>query len=102
VCVVLVYLTGEAIAELFAFIARLPAGSECVFTFGGARGPDEPGNPSLATVAAALGEPWQSSMEFDDVIAVLARAGLPLPVQPGDQQIAGWFGARTDGLEQPK
>lgn len=40
---VLVYLTEDAIAELFAFVARLPAQSECVFTFGGTRGPDEPG-----------------------------------------------------------
>jgi methyltransferase (TIGR00027 family) len=98
---VLVYLTGEAIAELFAFVARLPAGSECVFTFGGARGPDEPGNPSLATVAAALGEPWQSSMEFDDVIAVLARAGLPTPEQPSPETIAKYLGDRADGLEAP-
>jgi methyltransferase (TIGR00027 family) len=99
---VLVYLTGEAIADLFAFIARLPAGSECVFTFGGTRGPDEPGRPSLATMAAALGEPWQSSMEFEDVIAVLARAGLPEPTKPTAEQMSGYLGERTDGLMQPK
>jgi O-methyltransferase involved in polyketide biosynthesis len=99
---VLVYLTGEAIADLFAFIARLPAGSECVFTFGGTRGPDEPGRPSLATVAAALGEPWQSGMEFEDVVAVLGRAGLPEPTRPTVEQIRSYLGARTDGLQPPK
>ena len=99
---VLVYLTGEAIADLFAFVARLPSGSECVFTFGGTRGPDEPGNPSLATMAAALGEPWQSSMEFDDVVAVLARAGLPAPEQPSAETIANYLGNRTDGLDAPR
>jgi methyltransferase (TIGR00027 family) len=99
---VLVYLSGEAIAELFAFIARLPAGSECVFTFGGTHGPDELGNPSLATMAAALGEPWQSSMEFDDVIAVLARAGLPAPEQPSPETISRYLGDRTDGLQAPR
>jgi methyltransferase (TIGR00027 family) len=99
---VLVYLTGEAIAELFAFIARLPPGSECVFTFGGARGPDDPGNPSLATIAATLGEPWQSSMDFDDVVAVLARAGLHAPEQPSPETIANYLGDRTDGLEAPR
>lgn len=99
---VLVYLTGEAIADLFAFIARLPAGSECVFTFGGTRGPDEAGRPSLATAAAALGEPWQSSMDFEDVVAVLARAGLPEPTRPPAEQIRHYLGERTDGLQPPK
>ena len=99
---VLVYLQADAIAALFGFIARLPAGSECVFTFGGTRGADEPGNPSLATVAAALGEPWVSGMEVDDVAAVLARAGLPAPVLPAPAEIAGYLGARTDGLQAPK
>ncbi len=99
---VFVYLTGEAIAELFAFIARLPAGSECAFTFGGTRGPDEPGKPSLATMAAALGEPWQSSMEFEDVVAVMSRAGLPEPMRPTAEQIRGYLGERIDGLQPPK
>ncbi len=99
---VLVYLTGEAIAELFAFIASLPPRSECVFTFGGARGLDEPGKPSLATAAAAVGEPWQSSMEIDDVIAALARAGLPEPVLPTPAEIHSYLGNRTDGLGPPK
>lgn len=99
---VLVYLTGEAIAELFAFVARLPAGSECAFTFGGARAPDAPGRPSLATVAAELGEPWVSGMEIDDVTAVLARAGLPAPLLMSSEDAAAWLGERTDGLELPR
>ncbi|MGH7653736.1 MAG: class I SAM-dependent methyltransferase [Gemmatimonadaceae bacterium] len=99
---VLVYLTAEAIADLFAFVARLPAGSECVFTYGGAHGPEEPGRPSLATVAADLGEPWISSMEIDDVTAVLARAGLPAPVLMSRAAAAAWLGDRTDGLEPPR
>jgi methyltransferase (TIGR00027 family) len=99
---VLVYLTREAIDGLFTFIAALPAGSECAFTFGGTRGTDEPNRPSLATAVAALGEPFQSSMEFDDVRAVLARAGLPEPTQPADAEIATWLGARTDRLARPK
>ncbi len=99
---VLVYLTGEAIADLFAFIASLPPSSECAFTFGGARGQDEPGRPSLATQAAAVGEPWQSSMEIDDVVAMLARAGLGAPVLPTDEEISDYLGDRTDGLGPPK
>jgi methyltransferase (TIGR00027 family) len=99
---VLVYLTGEAIADLFAFVARLPAQSECVFTFGGRRRPDEPGRPSLATRAAEVGEPWQSSMELDDVIAVLARAGLPAPTLPTPAEIRSYLGQRDDGLGPPK
>lgn len=99
---VLVYLTGEAIADLFAFIARLPERSECVFTYGGARSTDRPDQPSLASTAAALGEPWQSSMEIDDVRAVLTRAGLPAPTSPTELQLSEWLGVRTDGLERPK
>jgi hypothetical protein len=44
------------IDALFGFVASLPPGSECALTFGGARGPDRPGKPSIATMAAALGE----------------------------------------------
>jgi methyltransferase (TIGR00027 family) len=99
---VLVYLTGEAIAELFAFVARLPAQSECVFTFGGARGPEEPRRPSLAAQAAEVGEPWQSSMEIEHVVALLARAGLPTPELMSRDIAAGWLGRRSDGLELPR
>jgi methyltransferase (TIGR00027 family) len=99
---VLVYLTGEAIAELFAFVACLPAGSECAFTFGGARGPEVSGRPSLATVAAELGEPWLSSMEIEDAEAVLARAGLAAPMLMSLEEARRWLGARTDGLELPR
>jgi methyltransferase (TIGR00027 family) len=99
---VLVYLTSEAIAELFAFVASLPAGSECVFTFGGTRGPEDEGRPSLASVAADLGEPWVSSMEIEDVTAMLARAGLPAPLLMSREDAAVWLGTRTDGLELPR
>ncbi len=99
---VLVYLTGEAIAGLFAFIASLPAGSECAFTFGGARTPDEPGKTSLATIAAALGEPWRSSLEIEDVEAMLVRAGLPRPVLLSAEQASRYLGDRRDGLQPPR
>lgn len=99
---VLVYLTSEAIAELFAFVASLPAGSECVFTFGGTRGPEDEGRPSLASVAGDLGEPWLSSMEIEDVTAVLARAGLPAPLLMPREDAAAWLGMRADGLELPR
>lgn len=99
---VLVYLTADAIADVFAFVARLPPGSECVFTFGGTRGPGEPGKPSLATTAAALGEPWVSSMEIEDVHALLARAGLPAPTLLSAVDVSRWLGVRDDGLQPPK
>jgi methyltransferase (TIGR00027 family) len=99
---VLVYLTGQAITDLFAFIARLPAGSECVFTFGGTKGPDHHGRPSLATMAAALGEPWRSNLELDDVRAVMARAGLPAPRLLSVDEAARYLGDRRDGLRWPK
>ena len=99
---VLVYLTRDAIDSLFAFIAGLPAGSECAFTFGGTHGRDEAGRPSLATMAATVGEPWRSSLELDDVADVLRKAGLPQPELPHAAQVAAWFGSRADGLLPPK
>lgn len=98
---VFVYLTGEAIAALFAFIAALPAGSECVFTFGGRREGGS-GGRSLADTVAALGEPWQSSMEVDEIVAVMERAGLPAPTLLTAAQVSAWLGDRDDGLEPPK
>jgi methyltransferase (TIGR00027 family) len=99
---VLVYLTGDAIAALFAFVASLPSTSECVFTFGGRGGADDPTRQSLADKVAALGEPFESVMSFDDVRAVLARAGLPEPARPTAEEIASYLGARSDGLARPK
>ncbi len=99
---VLVYLTRAAIDELFAFIARLPAGSECAFTFGGKQDEERPNETSLAAMAAHAGEPWISTMEIDDVRAMLVRAGLPGPEQPSPEQILGWLGDRTDQLRPPK
>ncbi len=75
-----------------------------MFTYGSARRPEGvDGRPSLATVVEALGEPFRSSMERDDVVAMLARAGLPAPAGPDPGMIRGcWLGERSDGLEPPK
>lgn len=99
---VLVYLTREAIDALFAFIAALPAGSECVFTYGGDRTGGEGGRPSLASLVARLGEPFRSGMSIEDIGVVLDRAGLPRSTQPTDAQIADWLGDRHDGLRPPR
>lgn len=99
---VLVYLTKEAIDGLFEWVARLPAGSECVFTFGGTTGPDRPGAARLAERVAELGEPFRTPMEFTNVVDVLAHAGLPVPVLLSREQAEAWVGKRSDGLELPR
>jgi methyltransferase (TIGR00027 family) len=99
---VLVYLTMEAIDGLFGWVAKLPGGSECAFTFGGTAGPDRPGAARIAARVAELGEPFRTPMELDDVRRVLAHAGLGEPELPREAQVAGWMGPRMDGLEAPK
>ncbi len=99
---VLVYLTLEGIDALFAWVARLPPGSECAFTFGGDAGAGAAGRARLAERVAEIGEPFRTPMELEHVQRVLARAGLPAPQQATDEEIAAWMGSRTDGLERPR
>lgn len=98
---VLVYLTVDAVTDLFRFIASLAPPSECVFTFGGHSRPTTPGVPSLGEIVAAAGEPFRSALDIGEVKALCAEVGLPAPVVPTDAEIASYLGDRRDGLEPP-
>ena len=98
---VLVYLTKDAVADLFRFIASLAPSSECVFTFGGHSRPTTPGVPSLGEIVAAAGEPFRSALDIGEVGALCTEVGLPAPVVPTDAEIASYLGDRRDGLEPP-
>jgi methyltransferase (TIGR00027 family) len=98
---VIVYLTKDAVKDLFYFIASLAPGSECVFTFGGNSRPTEVGVPSLADLAAAAGEPFRSPLDIAAVNALCAGVGLPEPIFPTAEEIQGYLGERQDWLRPP-
>lgn len=97
---VLVYLEREAVRGVFRFIAGLAPGSECVFTFGGTA--ESGGGRAMAERAAAVGEPWISPLELEDVRDLLAEAGLPAPLVLSATEAAGYLGQRSDGLAVPR
>ncbi len=98
---VLVYLTMDAVADLFRFIASLPASSEFVFTFGGHRRPSASGEPSLTDVVARVGEPFRTPLDIGDVRELCASAGLAAPIVPTDAEVASYLGDRRDRLRAP-
>jgi methyltransferase (TIGR00027 family) len=98
---VLVYLTRAAVVDLFAFVASLPPGSECAFTFGGRGGPPDVSS-SLASMAARVGEPFRSPLDLDEVRAILGAAGLGDPELLTLSQAAAYLGDRRDGLSLPR
>ncbi len=98
---VLVYLTNDAVVDLFDFVGSLGPSSECVLTFGGAR-PQDPNVPSLADMAAAAGEPFLSVLDVDALRALCVRAGLEPPVFPTVAELERFVGDRSDGLRPPE
>jgi len=98
---VLVYLTMDAVTDLFRFIASLAPSSEFVFTFGGHPRPLPAGVPSLAEIVAAAGEPFRSALDIDEVGRLCTEVGLAEPIVPTDAEIARYMGDRRDGLQPP-
>lgn len=98
---VLVYLTMDAIRDLLRFIAALPRGSECVLTYGGHRHSKDSGTPSLADLAAAVGEPFRSPMDLPALNELCAEVGLEPPTLPTTSEIAEYLGDRQDWLRPP-
>jgi methyltransferase (TIGR00027 family) len=76
---VLVYLPADSIKALFQLVASFPKLSEIVFTFSqGSRFFDDqsgPG-PTLAEAAAAVGEPWRSYHDPDELRRELSETGF--------------------------
>ncbi len=98
---VLVYLTMDAVTDLFRFITSLAPSSEFVFTFGGHPRPMPPGIPSLAEIVAASGEPFRSALDIGEVGRLCAEVGLSAPVVPTESEIERYLGKRSDGLHPP-
>jgi methyltransferase (TIGR00027 family) len=97
---VMVYLTEAAADAVFKFVVSLPRGSEMVFTFA------QPlkdhlttTGPTIAELAAQVGEPWKLFITPDDLRARLANFGYTEVIIPGAKELHEWYiGNRTDGL----
>jgi len=97
------YLTVNAVLATLAFVASMPAGSEVVFDFAGARqgedGRERAAVDALASRVTAAGEPW---LTFFDPVALadeLRRLGFGNVEHLGPEEInARWFAQRTDRL----
>jgi len=98
---VLVYLTRDAVTDLFGLVTGFPAGSELVLTYsGGESADDDPA--SLAARARELGEPWLSRFSADELAAELGRAGFREVEFLSRERAAAYLGRRDDGLEPPR
>jgi methyltransferase (TIGR00027 family) len=99
---VMVYVDAAAAGDVFRMVASLPASSEIVFTFAPRRDPR--GGPSrLAALAEAVGEPWRTFVDPDDLLRELrehgfSEASLLMP----DEAAARYFKGRSDGLPPPR
>jgi O-methyltransferase involved in polyketide biosynthesis len=101
---VLIYLSEGAADAIFAMAAKLPAGSEFVFTFSrpdaSTAGPPTPG--SATSRVAAAGEPWRSRFEPDVVVAQLRAAGFrSVSLLYAGEVTERYLRERTDGLRAP-
>jgi len=94
---VLVYLTSEAVQEIFRLVAGFPPGSEIVFTFSRPRS----SLSDLAGRAAALGEPWLTQLEPRSLRANLRRLGFSGIFFLSQAEAERAMGARADGLRAP-
>jgi len=73
---VLAYLRPQTVRNLFASIAKLPEGSTFVFAFASARVETRQRTVSVAARTAALGEPWLTRFEVEELKAELMSVGF--------------------------
>jgi methyltransferase (TIGR00027 family) len=101
---VLIYLSDNAADAIFAWAARLPAGSEFLCTFSRSDASTE-GSPAVGSAAArvaAAGEPWRTRVEPDVMAGRLRAAGFrSVGLLLADDVTRRYLRGRTDGLFQP-
>ena len=99
----LIYLSEGAADRIFAMAGGLPSGSEFVFEFSR---PDELAAPasrgSAAAHVAALGEPWRTRFEPDEIAPRLRAAGFrSVSLLFADDIAERYLRGRNDGLRSP-
>jgi methyltransferase (TIGR00027 family) len=101
---VTMYLTEDAVDAVLETVAAFPPSSEIVFTFSQPREPRLPGQPpSLAELAAAVGEPWLSYFEPAYLESKLRRLGFTaIEFLSAEQAAACYFRDRADALPAPR
>lgn len=106
---VTMYLTEAAVDAVLQTVATFAAGSEIVFTFsqpgssGSRVGAGEMEGPSLAELAAEVGEPWLSYFEVPALEAKLRVFGFSnVSFLSPDEAYRRYFAGRTDALPSPR
>lgn len=98
---VLVYLTNEAVDDLFRFVVSLPRGTEIAFTISG-NYQESAGSSQLASAAGAMGEPWLSVLTAEQVVPKLRALGFSEASVMSEEAIAArYFQGRHDALKAP-
>ena len=101
---VTMYLTEPAIDAVLQTIAAFPHSSEIVFTFAQPReATDVTDEPTLAELAASMGEPWVTYFEPEALHAKLLSLGFSTVefLTPVDAAMR-YFRDRSDGLAPPR
>ena len=97
------YLTRDAVDAVFRTVARFPSSSELVFTFAQPRPPGSPTTPSIVDRAAAVGEPWLTFFDPDELPRILREDGFSsvrfLTREEAEQR---YFTGRSDALRTPR
>lgn len=102
---VMMYLTREAIAAVFAFVRGLPASSEIVLSFmPPAAATAAPGDAqTLADRVAGVGEPFRTYIAPDELVAWLTGMGFAdVTLLTADEIDARYLAGRTDGLRSSR
>lgn len=73
---VLAYLRPETVNKVFKSVAALPKGSRFVFTFASSQVESVQNASNLASKTAALGEPWHTRFEVNDLRSSLIAVGF--------------------------
>jgi methyltransferase (TIGR00027 family) len=93
---VMMYLTEKAVDDLFAVVARFPAGSEIVYTY---RQASDDSGSALARRVSELGEPWRFHIDSDALVRKLLAAGYERVEElDAPQAERCYFQGRSDGL----
>lgn len=104
---VTVYLTESAVDAVLETVVEYPAGTEIVLTFAQPRAPavvvsDVENRPTLADLAANVGEPWQSYFKLDELERKLRSIGfVAIQFLTSEEAQRLYFTGRMDGLSAP-
>ena len=105
---VTMYLSRDAIDEVFRFASSLPRSSEIIFTFAS---PVSPANESkgetliaaFTAFAAAHGEPWRTRFELNELAHKLHDLGFAtVSFLSASEADTRYFQDRHDGLQAPR